>query len=1163
MHVCRDFASWEGRMPPATAAQSAVRGVSEAVGMSARGRNVRSESWLSERRVMTLLNHSCLGGWAVVAFLLGMVVCATGQDFPSSQETADGAAGATVDLAKFGSLLGSDNVIGVEWENPREVEEVVLRLPRGEAIPARSLSVEWWGSVWPNNGSGGWMKLDDPWNGQWVRVFGATFQRGASSATLTFAFPPLMRQEWKEALDPGKYPDKKAPVFRRTLKVRVVSDRTPFPSGCSVVVYGKSRWAEASFDIEARSKRDGENAGRVEIVNGALLNIVSLPSPRDAVVRGRSWTARGNSTDSAGVRVRLRYVKNDDLNSNDLTRVTVRWGKEPDAVGFSFVPQDVMKDGAIRLPDFDALVSETSRALTLANDPGISGLHWEKPVRLRLTERPEASCQSAMEGIPRLSPPRWVPLGVPSARQEVFVSPVGDWATWNASLHTVARDSARIPFRRDKLEAILDTRSEPRFDGKDRKEPVRWLEEEKLPLIHATWHTGAIHFHHALAATILLGDYGDDKKRRGDETVVMVSKLEVANQSDRPETATVHVRYSHPAPLSLGKNGLVTILPADGSTTPGLTAIRGQISNDQPTGGGTAGWKAVKGNEKALLPVLRWQSVLKPGEKRTIYFKAPFVDLLDSHEMNRLKEVSYEREVPKVLDYWRKRLDRGMKIEVPDPALNQFYAANLWHNIITTDRDPVTGLYNQGVGTVRYRVFANETVMIARSMDMRGEHREAERYIEPMIYYQGNEPLTGRFSTKEGVFHSAGAYTHGQYAMNHGFTLWGIADHYLLTRDRAYLERVAPKIVKGCDFLITERHATMTPEGTPRLANHGLAPASSLEDVIEFQYWFATNGYFYLGMKHATEALADIGHPEAARIAREAESYRRDIERVVREAATRAAVVRRRDGQYIPYVPSRVFQWRHLTEGWIREALYSSLHLATAEVVRPNDPLVTWMLDELEDNVFFSWQSGYNVSDLERKWFERGAVTLQPCLLDTPTIYMARDEIPAALRSFWNTYALLIYPDAQCFAEWAPAFGKGGGPLYKTSDESRFVMWLRQLMIWENGEELWFGRGVPRAWLADGKTVRIEGAPTFFGTAGLVIHSESASGRIRATVTLPMRNPAKTVWLRLRHPEGKRPTRVLVNGEPLAADRIRGEDICLPSVREESLQRFQASAEYP
>jgi hypothetical protein len=594
----------------------------------------------------------------------------------------------------------------------------------------------------------------------------------------------------------------------------------------------------------------------------------------------------------------------------------------------------------------------------------------------------------------------------------------------------------------------------------------------------------------------------------------------------------------------------------------GLTALRGIISCDQPAGGGAPGWELIPGEDPKASAVLRWQVRLEPNQTRSVYFKTPYVEQLDANELERLKTIRFDEELPRVLDYWRERLDRHMQIDVPDEAVNHFYRANLWHNVITTDRDPHTGLYNQGVGTVQYRVFGNETVMIARSMDMRGEHEEAARFIEPLLHYQGERELKGRFTTKEGAFHSAGLYTHGEYAMNHGFVMWGAADHYLLTRDRAYLESIAPKLVKGCDFVIAQRAATMGQDGDCPSRIHGLSPATSLEDVVEYKYWFATNGYFYLGMKRVAEALADIGHPEAERIAGETEKYRQDIETAVREATTRSAAVGRRDGYFVPYVPSRVDQWRHLTEGWIREGLYPSLHLATAEVLSPDDPVITWMLDELEDNTFFSGASGYGVADCDRTWFERGGLTPQPCLLDTPTVYMARDEIAAALRSFWNTYALLIYPDAHCFAEWAPTFGEGGGPVYKTSDESRFVMWLRQLLIWEDGDVLWLGRAAPREWLQDGKRVRIERAPTRFGPAGLVIESNAADGRIDASVTLPTRNPPAEVWLRLRHPDGKRPKQVTVNGEPLPAERVVGEDVRLWPAEADPSRPVEVSVRY-
>ena len=66
-----------------------------------------------------------------------------------------------------------------------------------------------------------------------------------------------------------------------------------------------------------------------------------------------------------------------------------------------------------------------------------------------------------------------------------------------------------------------------------------------------------------------------------------------------------------------------------------------------------------------------------------------------------------------------------------------------------------------------------------------------------------------------------------------------------------------------------------------------------------------------------------------------------------------------------------------------------------------------------------------------------------------------------------------------------------------------------------------------------------------FGTAGLTIRSQAAQGRIVAEVTVPQRCPPSEVWLRLRHPEGLIPQRVLMGGSELEPERLRGEDIRL------------------
>ena len=255
----------------------------------------------------------------------------------------------------------------------------------------------------------------------------------------------------------------------------------------------------------------------------------------------------------------------------------------------------------------------------------------------------------------------------------------------------------------------------------------------------------------------------------------------------------------------------------------------------------------------------------------------------------------------------------------------------------------------------------------------------------------------------------------------------------------------------------------------------------------------------------------------------------------VRESAARSPVVRLLDGSYVPYVPSRTYALTDRSEGWIREALYCSLHLLDAGLVRPDDPVVTWILNTLEDRIFMSEESGFGpddrLTDPKAQFFSWGGFNPQPNLLDTSIAYLKRNQPANFLRAFYNTYAGSVYRDMECFAEWVPSFGQGGGPLYKTPDESKFIQWMRQMLVLEMGGDLYIGRGVPRAWMTDGKKIEFRHAATHFGPMDLKIVSHAADGEIVADVNLPSRRPAKSAHVTLRHPEGKPIASVKVNGK--------------------------------
>jgi uncharacterized protein YndB with AHSA1/START domain len=94
-----------------------------------------------------------------------------------------------------------------------------------------------------------------------------------------------------------------------------------------------------------------------------------------------------------------------------------------------------------------------------------------------------------------------------------------------------------------------------------------------------------------------------------------------------------------------------------------------------------------------------------------------------------------------------------------------------------------------------------------------------------------------------------------------------------------------------------------------------------------------------------------------------------------------------------------------------------------------------------------------------------------------------------------------------------------------------FLSNLRNMLVMEIGGSLWLVRATPRAWLEQGKRIRVRGAPTHFGTVAYEVVSDVDNGRISATVEMPSRQPPREVLLRLRHPKAAPIQSVTVNGK--------------------------------
>jgi hypothetical protein len=160
--------------------------------------------------------------------------------------------------------------------------------------------------------------------------------------------------------------------------------------------------------------------------------------------------------------------------------------------------------------------------------------------------------------------------------------------------------------------------------------------------------------------------------------------------------------------------------------------------------------------------------------------------------------------------------------------------------------------------------------------------------------------------------------------------------------------------------------------------------------------------------------------------------------------------------------------------------------------------------------------------------------------LQNPTlVYLRRHEIPAAIRNLYNDFVSCYYPDVNVFTEEYRQWRSPSGPFYKVPDEARFVNRVRDLLVRDDGDELWLASGTPRRWLSTGQRVRFEQMPTNFGPVSVELQAEARE--IKGRILLPSRSPFRNAWLILRVPEQSKLQHVEVNGKSwLDFDRTTG-----------------------
>lgn len=479
------------------------------------------------------------------------------------------------------------------------------------------------------------------------------------------------------------------------------------------------------------------------------------------------------------------------------------------------------------------------------------------------------------------------------------------------------------------------------------------------------------------------------------------------------------------------------------------------------------------------------------------------------------------------IDYWNGLMASAMQVELPDRPLCDLIRASQIHCMLAARNEDAGSRVVPWIASDRYEfAIDSEGHAVVRGMDMMGHQDFARRSLEFYLHRQ----------------HPDGYMTTGYVLAGTGEDLWTWAEHVDRSGGVDWARATAPKIARMCQWIIRERQKTMQRDANGRKQPwFGLAPPGVSADWNRFAYRFFNDAQYCAGLREAGRVLGELDRPEAATFAREAEQYRRDVLRAYRWCQGCSPAVPLANGTWVPDGPTILDCFGHPglfypgedgRRSWCYAVELGAHHLAATGLIDPRSDEAGRMIDHLEDVAFL--QSGHGDYPEERNRadvFNLGGFSkLQPYYTRIAELHAQRDDVKPFLRSYFNAIPSLAGRENLSFWEHFSNIGAWN----KTHETGWFLCQTRIMLVTERGKDLWLAPFLCDQWMRDGRKVAVRNVPTRFGPTSYTIASAAGSGRIKAVIEPPRRNPPRRIVVRLRHPEGKSIRSVTVDGKPHA-----------------------------
>lgn len=453
---------------------------------------------------------------------------------------------------------------------------------------------------------------------------------------------------------------------------------------------------------------------------------------------------------------------------------------------------------------------------------------------------------------------------------------------------------------------------------------------------------------------------------------------------------------------------------------------------------------------------------LAPGASGEGAFRIPFSPLSATSAFDGEEAKLW---LQRTVDYWRGVLAPAARIEVPcQKACEALRAAHVCQ-LIANDRGVLKG--GEGFYDEFYIRDGGYQIMQLEEAGLWDAARKAAEH------YLTCQRADGRFESQKDQLDA------------NGQAVWVLWQYWKITGDRGWLERVYPRMVRAVQWTALARR--QAPQGSSFAGVLPAAPADGeylwdgKHHIVGYDIW---NLRGVLCTADAARALGKAA--DAAAFDKEAAEYRQAIDAAWKRTG-------------LPHFPP----------SWEKEGTHwgNTETLWPTELFDRRDPRVTATLHHARHI-----HGGGFVEGTIRWLGTQGAI--HPYMSAYTTMAtLIRGEHDQVVEDF---YWYLLHSTA------AHAFPEGiyyqrrfawSHTIPHVTGAANYALMLRHMLVHEAGDELHLLLGAPDEWLAEGKEIVVENAPTHFGP--LSLRTRGTAKGIEVQWTPPARTAPKRIVLHL------------------------------------------------